>query len=327
MVRTYKIESLDEKKALKLAYDDKKQDIKFRIGKEDEVDIDKAIKLLSIIGSEDAIKWVYKLGIVKMAGWDKINTLSFLNNVKEHLSIESIKHKVMLMYKNKLKIAEFKLPIPVKNVICWDLYIDIDIIAKKDEVIQYLKNEINKGSYNHCLETRIKTMKNENAFMLNFEAIDDMGLKRSFFGEDNKELNKSLELQVVDIFIKAAIENMPKDDKVIFQFCPDCKDILMHAARYKDLFNRESIRNFFETLIKTSDLTYAIFDTDIKYEDLEFIAINFVDDKYAKLYHKYYLTDAIEQLNNNQFYGFKFKDNKIIDVFDLKYLEPLICII
>ena len=327
MTRIYKIESLDEKKALKLAYDDKKQDIKFRIGKKNEVDIDKAIKLLSIIGSEDAIQWIYKLEIVKIVGWDKIETLSFLNDVKEHLSIESIKHKVVLVYKNKLKIAEFILPIPVKNIIFWDIYKDINIIKNKDEVIKFLNNAIEEKKNYYYFRPRTKTMKNENAFTLNFEAIDDMGLKRSFFGENNEELNKSLELQVVDMFMKAAIENMPKDGKIKLQLCPSCKDILMYAAKYKDLFNRQSIKNFFEILIKTSDLAYAIFDTDIKYEDLEFIAINVVDDKYAELYHKYYLTDAIEQLNNNQFYGFKFKDNKIIDVFDLKYLEPLLYII
>jgi hypothetical protein len=327
MIRTYKIESLDEKKALKLAYDDKKQDIKFRIGKKNEVDIDKAIKLLSIIGSENAIEWIYKLEIVKMVGWDKIETLSFLNDIKEHLSIESIKRKIILMYKNKLKIAEFKLPIPVKNVICWDIYEDVNIIKNKNEVIEFLNKAIKKEQVYYFFEPRTKTTKDENAFMLNFEVIDGIELKGSFFGESNKELNKSLELQVVDMFMKVAIENMPKDGKIILQFCPDCKDILMHAAKYKDLFNRQSIKNFFEILIKTSDLAYAIFDTDIKYEDLEFITINFVDDKYAELYHKYYLTNAIEQLNNNQFYGFKFKDNEIIDVFDLKYLEPLLYII
>jgi hypothetical protein len=322
MVKTYKIESLNEQKALKLTYDDNKQNIKFRIGRKDEVDIDKAIKLLSIINSENAIEWIYKLEIVKKVGWDKVKTFSFLNEIKEHLSIENINHKVSLMYKNKLKIAKFELPIPVKNTICWDIYDDFNVIENKDEVIEFLNDALKKETITY-FETRRKTMENENVFMLNFEAIDDMGLKRSFFGEHNNELNKSLEFKIVDIFIKTAIANMSKDGKIILQFCPDCKDILMHAAKYKDLFNRQSIKNFFESLIKTSDLAYAIFDTDIKYDDLEFYAINFHNDKYADLYHKYYLNDAIEQLKNNQFYGFKFENDKIVDVFDLKYLEPL----
>jgi hypothetical protein len=321
----YKIESLDEKKVLKIIYDNKKDNINFKIEDIENVDIDKAIKLLSTIGTEKAMNWAYILEIAKSVGWDKLRNFSYLNDIKQYLSIDYIKHYPSLMYKHKLKIAEFAIPKAVDaaiNLMCNESRRNFNITSMKDELIKLFEDAINNDNIFPYFQPIRKINKNEEAFKINFLAILYMDLGDKFFG-DNEELNESFKLQVIDVYMKNVVEiinKMPKNKKILINLDNECKDLIKYASKYKDLFTRESIKYFFETLIKTSELGYAIFDTDIKFNDIAFIVHS--NNKYGDLYKKYYLIDAIEQLKNNKFYGFEFQNDKIINVFDLKYLEP-----
>jgi hypothetical protein len=322
----YKIESLDEKKVVKIIYDNKKEDINFKIGDIEKVDIDKAIKLLSTIGTKNAINWTYLLEIAKSVGWNKLNDLSYLNDIKQHLSIEYINHYALLMYKHKFKIAEFAIPKAVDvtiNLLFNETKKSFDIISKKDELIKLFENAINSDDIYPYFQPIRKISKGEEAFKINFLAILYIDLADKFF-ENDRELNESFKLQIVDVYMKNVVEiinKMPKNKKILIELDTECKDLLKYASKYKDLFARESIKHFFETLEKTSELGYAIFDTDIKFNDISFIVHSNIG-KYGDLYKKYYLIDAMEQLKNNKFYGFEFDNDKIVNIFDFKYLEP-----
>jgi hypothetical protein len=325
MIRTYRVESLTEKKAIKLLYDDNKEHVQFRIIRKENVDIDKAIKLLSIIGTKEAIKWIYILEIVKMVGWEKFIEFDFLNEIKDNLSIKATESDIILQYKDALPIAIFYIPHIVRETVLLKLsQSPFDIMANKSEIIKILTNAINNAkSYFDSIDTIKKIEDKKDAFIINLEAMDDVDVN-SIFGE-NEKLNNLIKQEIIAKIMGFASKNI-EDKKILLILPYGCKKDLLYAAKYKDLFNRESIRHFFEALQKTNDLGYAMFDTDIKYDDIEFDLRGTIQEESRALYYKYYFQSTIDQLKRNEFYGFKFKDNKVIEISNLSYLEPYVYI-
>jgi hypothetical protein len=136
MSRKYIIDKLNDKKVVKLIYDNDKEFVDFKIENPNKIDIDWAIKSLHSINTYNSIAWACKLEILKACGTGAIqfaDNLEYLQNIKQFLSIKIRPHQHQILYKNHLPVAEFvALPTIIVNFLN-----DIDISKfNKDKIIE-----------------------------------------------------------------------------------------------------------------------------------------------------------------------------------------------
>jgi hypothetical protein len=330
MSRKYIIDKLNDKKVVKLIYDNDKEFVDFKIEDLDKIDVDWAIKSLYSINTYNSITWACNLEILKICGLEAIkfaNNLKYLQNIKQFLSIKIKAHQHQILYKNHLPVAEFiALPTTIVNFLN-----DIDISKfNKDKIIEeaskYKVSDIFYKIYpENYFETRNKINENEDFWKLDLEIYEYLK------GIEIFERIKAIEIitRIIDEEILPKINNSNKKIRIMLKsFNADLTPL--HVL--KDSVNRKSLKHFFE-MIKFHSLPKTIAFIDTNYEDIEFFIANIHEynpqiekeiKKCIPQYCQFYLNDLINQIKNNKFYGVQIDENgKIIDIYSTYYISNL----
>jgi hypothetical protein len=330
MSRKYIIDKLNDKKVVKLIYDNDKEFVDFKIENLDKIDIDWAIKSLHSINTYNSITWAYKLEILKICGFEAIkfaNNLKYLQNIKQFLSIKIRPHQHQILYKNHLPVAEFiALPTPIVNFLN-----NIDISKlNKDKIIEeaskYKARDIFYEIYpENYFETRNKINENEDFWEL------DLKIYEYLKGIEMFEKIKAVEI-IARIIGEEILPKINKSNKKIRITLKSFNADLSPLYVLKDSTNRKSLKHFFE-MVKFHSLPETIAFIDINYEDIEFLIVDIHEynpqigkeiKKCIPQYCQFYLNDFINQIKNNEFYGVKIDENrKIVDIYSTCYISNL----
>jgi hypothetical protein len=333
MSRKYIIDKLNDKKVIKLIYDNDKEFVDFKIENLNKIDIDWAIKALYSINTYNSIAWACKLEILKTCGLEAIkyaNNLKYLQNIKQFLSIKIKPHQHQILYKNHLPVAEFvALPTIIVNFLNDMNILKFDKDKMIEEASKYKISDIFYKIYpENYFETRHKIDENEDFWELDLRIYEYLYLLKTEMFKGTKV--SEVVTRIIGEEILPKINNSNKKIRItIKSFNADLSSLYV----LKDSVNRESLKHFFE-MVKNYSLPETIAFIDIKYEDIEFFIANIqeynsqIEVKIRKCipqYCQFYINDFINQIKNNKFYGVQIDENgKIVDIYSTYHISNLL---
>jgi hypothetical protein len=213
MARYYLISKLNEAKALKLAYDNNKENIIFRdyANKLSEIDHDKYAKLLEIIGTEQAKVAATWLKLYKKYGREtcfmaiRSNPIitEFVNNSKVYVE----KYRVLLKYNNDVPVADIPLDWASIGVNTFELQ-ELELINKSkpfqsaiDLLIEYKQQKLKEAKiYNSYI---IGNIDSNDKYDIKIDLLDfsDHTIVNKIIKADNITTTNNLKINITSFRI------------------------------------------------------------------------------------------------------------------------------
>jgi hypothetical protein len=328
------IENLDDEIAIKVIYSNNKQNFEYEIRNPYKIDFDNAISKLHAIGTSQALIWAYKLEVIKIVGWNNYSKgpIECLNYIRDNIQlIKARGNNIFLAYKNVFYIAFFEnIPTCIKSI-TEKLPNGLNIIKNKEKIFEVIdEDEAIKAwledktilHLRYFFNPIVKIKQGERAIDIDLWAYEKIQNAKIFDGDNVQEM---IEKSIINNLIPKINNENTKIRLKINGLNSNIKSF----CKFKNLIKRKSLQTFL-TLLEKYDIPRAVAETDLEFDDIEFqfdsyfipheIAASVAEE--GQKYLKYYLNDLKNQLNNNQFYGFKFsKNGKLIEIEDVRYIE------